>query len=107
MRTFLAIFLLLSLVACGSNGPKPIPYWGGKLFVGDSKRVGLSRAQSNEFVPADSKEFDEYIAMSASDFRSFYATYVLGCESWGDNAKLSLRPYKNNREAVTKILSKE
>lgn len=99
------LLALLLVSACGK--PKPIPVWNGKLFVGDSQRLGLSRSQSGEFVAADSKEFDKYIAMSDEDFRSFYTTYVLGCESWGKNTKLSLRPYKQNLDAVSLALAKE
>lgn len=103
---FLSLSCLLLGYACGHNRPRPIPYWGGKLFVGDSQRVGISRAQSNEFVAADHKDFDSYISMHKDDFRSFYQTYVLGCESWGE-AKLSLRPYRKNLDAINLALSKE
>jgi hypothetical protein len=98
-----ALFLLI-LVSCGT--PKPIPVWNGKLFVGDSQRRGLVRAQDNEFIASDSPAFDEQISMSRDDFRSFYTTYVLGCESWGEKTKLSLRPYKRNLDAV-KLLSSD
>lgn len=101
----LILFTLFFLVSCGD--PKPIPVWNGKLFVGDSQRQGLSRAQSGEFISADSEQFDKYIAMSSEDFRSFYTTYVLGCQSWGQGTKLSLRPYKRNLDAVKLVFSKE
>jgi hypothetical protein len=99
------VFTLFILVSC--TNPKPIPIWNGKLFVGDSTKMGLSRAQSGEFVPADSEEFNKYIAMSDEDFRSFYTTYVLGCKSWGKDTKLSLRPYKKNLDVVKLLLIKE
>jgi hypothetical protein len=100
-----ALLAILLLTSCAK--PKPIPVWNGKLFVGDSQRQGLSRAQSGEFIAADSEEFDKYIAMSDEDFRSFYTTYVLGCQSWGKGTKLSLRPYKRNLDAVKLVLVKE
>lgn len=99
------LIVLLLLVSCGK--PKPIPVWNGKLFVGDSQRRGLVRAQDNEFIASDSPEFDQQISMSKDDFRSFYTTYVLGCESWGKGTKLSLRPYKQNLDAVKKIALKK
>jgi hypothetical protein len=100
-------FLIVALLLVSCSKPKPIPIWNGKLFVGDSQRQGLSRAQSNEFISADSEEFDHFIAMSDEDFRSFYTTYVLGCQSWGKKTKLGLRPYKQNLDAVKLVLSKE
>lgn len=99
------LITLMFLVSC--SNPKPIPVWNGKLFVGDSLKIGISRAQSGEFIPADSEAFDKYIAMSDEDFRSFYTTYVLGCQSWGKDTKLSLRPYKNNLDAAKLLLIKE
>ena len=99
------LILLLLLVSCGK--PVPIPVWNGKLFVGDSQREGLVRAQSNEFIAANSPEFDKQISMSDEDFRSFYTTYVLGCKEWKDGTKLSLRPYKRNLDAVKLVFSKE
>jgi hypothetical protein len=107
VSNFIIFVLLFFLsVSCGTK-PRPIPVWNGKLFVGDSQREGLVRAQSNEFIPSSSPEFDNHISMSSEDFRSFYTTYVLGCESWGDKTKLSLRPYKQNLDAVSKIVSSE
>ena len=75
----LAVLLLISIGGC-SHGS--IPRWDGKLYAGDSKRVGVTRAQSEEFISASDPKFDGGLWMSYADFRSFYSTYVLGCKEW-------------------------
>lgn len=59
-----------------------MPKWDGHIFAADHTRAGLVRAQSGEFVAATDPAFDTYLAMTYSDFRSMYATYVLGCKQW-------------------------
>lgn len=87
MREFCIKYQLLltlgafSLGSCTTTAPK----WDGKIYAGDSKKVGLSRdnpGQPPEFIPANSPAFDGYMAMSYADFKSFYETYVLGCNDW-------------------------
>lgn len=77
------LLLLLSLSSCTSG---PIPRWDGKLWAGDSASASLVRAQdpnpATNRIPASDKGFDSYLAMSYADFRSFYATYILGCQTW-------------------------
>lgn len=75
----LAISLWLVIGGC-SHGE--IPKWEGKLYAGDSQKGGISRAQDAEFISAKDAQFDEFIAMSYDDFKSFYSVYVLGCKEW-------------------------
>jgi hypothetical protein len=77
---------LLSLLSCASG---PIPKWDGDLWVGDSKRAAVVRKDAlpdgtvHETVkPATDPSFDKGMWISYNDFRSFYATYVLGCRQW-------------------------
>ena len=77
MKLFIA---LLTLSSCSTL--REIPTWDGKLYSGDSKREGISRKQSSDFIPAKSGNFDSYICLSNEDFRSFYRTYVLRCKGW-------------------------
>lgn len=77
--THLLAISLLSFTSCVHG---QIPAWNGKLWAGDSARGGITRAQSGEHIDATDPLFDGYIAMSYEDFRSFYATYVLGCKEW-------------------------
>lgn len=71
--------LILSINGCSSG---PIPRWDGKIWAGDSQRQSIRRSQANEEIKASDPEFDKYLAISYSDFRSFYDTYVLGCKEW-------------------------
>jgi hypothetical protein len=85
LRTFLirnqllSLLLLASITSCSTG---QIPKWDGKIYAGDSAHDGVTRAQENEFISARSPEFDQGIWLSYADFRSFYATYVLGCAQW-------------------------
>lgn len=85
LRTFLIrnqsllILTLLSITSC-SHGD--IPKWGGKIWAGDSKKIGIARAQDAEFIAASDPAFDQYLAISYADFRSLFATYVQGCKTW-------------------------
>ena len=95
---------LLCILSCSAP---PIPEWNGKLYVGNSTSRALERRQDNESIPSDSPVFDDMIAMSSDDFRSFYSTYVLGCSEWKVGTKLSTRPYGNNMDASTKVMNGE
>lgn len=78
--------LLLSLSSCAGGGP--IPAWSGKIWAGDSSRSSIRRSQENQEIKASDPLFDSYMAMSYEDFRSFYATYVLGCKQWRDGIQM-------------------
>lgn len=80
--------LVLILMASSCTIFLPQPQWNGKLWAGDSANVGISRSQSDEFIEASDPLFDEYLAMSYEDFRSFYTTYVLGCKQWKTGVKM-------------------
>lgn len=79
MKSTLAILALASLVtSCRTS----IPKWDGKIYAGDSANAGVSRKQSNEVIRCDSPAIDEMLCMTGADFKSFYETYVLGCQKW-------------------------
>lgn len=59
-----------------------MPRWDGKIWAGDSARSSIRRAQENQEIKASDPAFDSYMAMTYEDFRSLYATYVLGCKEW-------------------------
>lgn len=59
-----------------------MPRWDGKIWSGDSQRQSIRRSQENEEIKASDPKFDQYVAISYADFRSFYDTYVLGCKQW-------------------------
>lgn len=77
------ILLSLLVLSCTSCGHAPIPVWTGKIWAGDSLDAGIRRSQDKQFIAANSKYFDQYMAMTYVDFKSFYKTYVLGCKDWG------------------------
>lgn len=72
------VIVALSSVGCITNPP----YWGGKLWSGDSDRGSIRRAQDNEEMDCKAPEFNGYICMSPEDMQTFYNTYVLGCKQW-------------------------
>lgn len=74
--------VLLLLVLLNSSCSTPIPKWDGKLYAGDPAHDGVTRAQANETISCQAPEFNQMICMTMADFRSFYATYVLGCKDW-------------------------
>lgn len=82
------IFSFLIMGSCTHN----VPVWDGKIYAGDSKKEGLSRNNPNqppEFISAIDPHFDDFMAMTYADFKSFYATYVLGCKDWGTSQVLA------------------
>lgn len=85
----LAILLLLGITSCTTG---PIPRWDGKLWAGDSARGGITRAQETDparrTIPANDPRFDDYVALSYEDFRSFVATYVYGCKQWKEGVSM-------------------
>lgn len=83
----LGTFLILSLYGCGTVS-KPIPKWDGKIWAADSSRSSIRRSQESEEIKANDPLFDSYMAMTYQDFRSFYATYILGCEKWRDGIQM-------------------
>lgn len=80
IRWQLPLSLLLLLINSCSSGQ--LPKWSGEIWAGDSKNAGITRAQANQTIKATDPAFDKYLAISYDDFRSFYATYVLGCKEW-------------------------
>jgi hypothetical protein len=88
----LPLLTLALLSACAPE--RTIPKWDGKIWVGDSAARALVFTPSDEKgnrlpnikIPSDSPEFDQYLAMSAKDFKRFYATYVLECKEWRKEA---------------------
>jgi hypothetical protein len=81
-RNNLITVALLSICSCTSG---PIPKWDGKLWAGKSKYAGIlftKKDGTNVIIPANDPRFDDYVAMSYADFRSFMATYVYGCKQW-------------------------
>lgn len=79
------LILAVSLPLCGFNCARPIPRWDGEIYAARSDQRALVRKQANEVIPADSAEFDEFMAMrwkGDKGFEGFYTTYILGCEKW-------------------------
>lgn len=80
----LSLFLLLGITSCASG---PVPKWDGKIYMGDSAKDGVTHGETNEFISARDPAFDQGVWISRSDMRSFYDTYVLGCEKWRSGIK--------------------
>lgn len=75
---FLAVFTCIFISSCVSVAPK----WYGKIWSGYSEGAAIRRTQSQELIECKDPAFTDYICMSRADFKSFYETYVLGCEKW-------------------------
>ena len=94
----LLICVALLASSCKSG---PIPRWDGKLYAGDSAREGVTRAQDPDpvtnFVSAKDPKFDTGLWMTYADFRSFYATYILGCKKWEPGVKMMTTEETLNR----------
>ena len=88
--TSLKILFVLAAVALNAScaSAAVVPAWNGRLFFGDHDREGLSRnsAKDPDFIscrdPKDKARFDDFIAMSRADFKSFLDTFIGGCEKW-------------------------
>lgn len=95
----MATILLASLSGCASGGP--IPKWDGQIWAGDSEHQSIRRSQEpdpakNEIKASDPR-FNDYVAISYSDFERFYATYVLGCSKWKDGLEMMSESEANSR----------
>lgn len=84
----LSLAFLLGIHGCTTTVPK----WDGKIWAGDSANAGITRAQETDpakrTIKASDPAFDDYMAMSYADFKSFYQTYVLGCNDWQEKTNV-------------------
>lgn len=78
LSTSLPCLLLFSLSSCRGS----IPKWDGKLWAGDSQSASIMRSQENAAIACSSVQFDDYVCMSYSDFKSWVETYINGCKKW-------------------------
>lgn len=75
-----SVTALICLITVSCRGT--IPRWEGKIYAGDSATASIQRAQAGEVIKCSAPEFDQMLCMTGSDFKSFYETYVLGCQKW-------------------------
>ena len=61
--------------------PNSMPPFDGKWYAGDSVRAGIARSQSDEFIPANSPDFDNYACMSYDDIKKLILI-INSCQSW-------------------------
>ena len=74
--------VVISLNACALGGKKKIPTWNGKIYVGDSKRGSIRRAQDKEEIFAIDPKFDNVKCYTDKDHKSWVKTYIGGCKKW-------------------------
>jgi hypothetical protein len=95
LKTLLASkILLVSLYVVSCKHPTP-PAWEGKLYAGDSVEAAIVRAQSNERISCSDPQFDDYVCMSYSHYKSFIKTFVDGCVAWDKDAKVYIKKLDN------------
>lgn len=74
----LLLFMNMGASSCQTNQENR-PNYTPEIFAGDSSKAGIYRKQSNEFVPANSSEFDDFAAMRYHDLACVYKSYVANC----------------------------
>lgn len=69
---------MVLLSACSQRYPR----WDGKIYTIDPGDGSVTRPSSFERISCKAPEVSKYRCVTDLDFRSFWATYVLGCEKW-------------------------
>lgn len=96
-RALLTICFLSSLTACVTG---PVPKWEGSIWLGRAKYTGIILTKpdgTNEIVRADDPRFNDFIAMTTSDFKGLLVTYVQGCKEWKPGVKMMTAAQANAR----------
>lgn len=65
--------------ACQTITPTKIPLaniWNGRVYVGDSLRLGVSRNAIDPVVACSSQEFNHMICMSAEDYTALMQYFL-------------------------------
>lgn len=78
----LAFILFISMNASKCQTAENRPNYAPKIWAGDSQTGSVVRAQENQSIPATSREFDNYVALSYRDLACVYKTYVDNCEKF-------------------------
>lgn len=79
--TFFLLLISFHLLGCKTQVVNQ-PTWKPKVYAGDSLQGGITRKQSGEFIRATDKKFDEYMAVSYSDYSCLVQTYVYNCKEY-------------------------
>ncbi len=96
--------ILLILFSCGN---KKIPECKEcKIYIGDSQKSALVREQDEEYIYANTEEFNNMIGMTSEGFTAFVDTYINGCKTW-KTKKLNNKTLKMNLEQIKKLLKKK
>jgi hypothetical protein len=107
LKSFFAIISLLFLSGCG---PDEIPECEKcKIYIGDSSREAMVREQDQEFIYANSEQFDSMIGMTDEGFTAFVDTYINGCKEWKTRTKKTRKTkvYKRNIEQIKRMIKKK
>lgn len=91
------IFYLLTLPGCKES----IPPIDATFWAGDSKNIGITRAQDSKTIQCNQAEFDQYVCLSYDDVKKIYDT-LLQCKEWPKKmtSKQAEQLYKTNGEII-------
>lgn len=76
MRRLALVAALVTVTGCAYfQKDPPAEPWEGKIYIGDTSRQGLYRAQGDEVIRYDDKRYDDMVCMSAGDFKDLVGSY--------------------------------
>jgi hypothetical protein len=98
------LLILLTFISCGN---KKIPECKEcKIYIGDSQKGALVREQDQEYIYANTEEFNNMIGMTDKGFTAFVDTYINGCKKWKTD-KLNNKTLKMNLKQIKKLFKKK
>lgn len=75
--------MCLSLLTSCTTAPiTNMPSWTGKWYEIDPSKAALVRKQDGEIISCAEVRAAGFLAVSPTDYLSFYNTYILGCDHW-------------------------
>lgn len=74
MRWLLCLYLIALFTGCQTLQPAPrqqfpiANIWAGKIYLGDSKRLGVAQSSVSPVIACGSSEFDRIVCMTVEDY---------------------------------------
>lgn len=82
MKWIVYLYITACGFSCQTLLPKqkqqifPITAWNGKIYVGDSKRLGVSRSPKEDPVLCKDQAFDRMVCMSLEDYTALMQYFL-------------------------------
>lgn len=82
VRRLVCLYLSLTLPGCQTLGPTPpkiypLSYiWNGKIYIGDSKRMGVAQSLTSPAIMCSDPAFDRMACMNVEDYTALMQYFI-------------------------------